>query len=989
MKPGDRIDRYVIEALLGTGGMGEVFLAHDTRLGRPVAIKRLRPGAEPSATARLLREARAAAAFEHPGAVIVYDIGEIDCAPFIAMEFVQGRTLRTFLDDESISMARRIRWIVDVARVLGAAHRAGLVHRDIKPDNVMVRDDGLLKVLDFGLARRAAEVADAMVIKRPRAADLIGSLTGDGVVVATPRYAAPEQIRGDPVDGRADQFSWGVTAYELLVGVPQWLAEEGVKLLAQILSGEVPSLRSREPEVPVEVERVILRALSKRPEDRYPTIDDAADALEPFAESLSDRRPSGFVPLAPADTTRTSKADEEEVARPPLTTSSPSERDASGAARAPLRSRRFGRLLGALLVLALVMGVGLRFVKKLQRGHDLPSVTATQVRGPLVLDAIACRSAELEGEGASRELAQAIGVGACARLATEVGGEWGASGPAPALEVRARLGAESVLVTLTLEARTVSASAETPVAAIHDAVMAMTREIAAPALSEERVYAWGANDPASAWRIERAWHRLMGHFSLDEDAELRELIASDPDSPWPYALAVLQKPFGKEAALARDEALRRAERLPRGREHALRGMLMWMTSPAQRKEGIELLRQAYEEAPEDLDIAELYTIAAMDIGTTDEARAVLERLCARHASRCVSAMSHAMRPELDRDLERDAKYLARLYALLPETRAFRPSVMHMALTGRIDEARATVAFGRAYGLYGDDARDDTRSAHMEAWVELAALEPEAAREAAQSLLASPRLLSAGKGAELIGASRLMEGRIVEAESLRVVWMERLLRAGDEASAADNVIDGLRVKRWLGLALPAASRLDWVEEALVSRGEASALLRAKARAELALTRLIRDKADKSLGEEAINAIETLAEEESKGERVLGDSIRVHAIPLVRAVRGDAEAIAWWQRLDRAVFAARQASAFDVALAFEAKGEREEAERAYRLAEDVIAIDENPFAVVAARARLARLYRESGRDDEAAKLEATVDRLWKKADIGVRAAVMRLK
>src|SRR5262249_6213458 len=137
-KSGDRVDRYIIEALLGRGGMGEVYDALDTRLGRRVALKLIQGDGEPQKNQRMMREARAAAAFEHPNAVVIYDVGEIDGSPFIAMELVRGRPLRAFVGDANVPIGRRLRWLVDTGRALAAAHRAGLVHRDVKPDNVMV-----------------------------------------------------------------------------------------------------------------------------------------------------------------------------------------------------------------------------------------------------------------------------------------------------------------------------------------------------------------------------------------------------------------------------------------------------------------------------------------------------------------------------------------------------------------------------------------------------------------------------------------------------------------------------------------------------------------------------------------------------------------------------------------------------------------------------------------------------------------------------------
>ncbi|HSN97957.1 MAG TPA: serine/threonine-protein kinase, partial [Candidatus Nanopelagicales bacterium] len=291
MKEGDHLHHYRIVELLGKGGTGEVYAAVDTRLGRLVALKRIRGDRSDMAVRRLLREARAAAAFEHPNVVTLYDIGEDEGAPYIAMEHVRGRTLRGFIGNAALPMTRRLRWLIDVGRALGAAHRAGLVHRDVKPDNVMVRDDGVIKVLDFGIARRASLNEGA------GGSPLIGTVTEEGVVVGTRRYASPEQLRAAKFDGRSDQFSWAVMAYELIVGVMPWDCHDTLELLSQIIYSEPPPMATRalgastSPdagapplEVPAEVEAAVLRAMAKSAEDRFPTIDEAADALEPFAE---------------------------------------------------------------------------------------------------------------------------------------------------------------------------------------------------------------------------------------------------------------------------------------------------------------------------------------------------------------------------------------------------------------------------------------------------------------------------------------------------------------------------------------------------------------------------------------------------------------------------------------------------------------------------------------------------------------------------------
>ncbi|EYF01067.1 protein kinase domain-containing protein [Chondromyces apiculatus] len=280
-KPGDTFERYKIEAAIGEGGMGAVYRAHDARLGRRVALKVLTGAATgEEAGARLLREARAAAALDHPNAVSIFDIGEIEGAPYIAMELVPGQTLRAVLEEQGgaqqAQQAQRISWLVDVARVLGVAHKRGLVHRDIKPENVMVREDGVVKVLDFGIARRTGGGADPSASTQSAA---LPTLTTEGVKPGTPVYMAPEQIRGEPLDGRADQFAWGVLAYELLTGKAPWRGGTDVlAVLASVLTDEVDE--GALAGAPPAVRAAVMRALERRPEKRFGSMEALVQALE-------------------------------------------------------------------------------------------------------------------------------------------------------------------------------------------------------------------------------------------------------------------------------------------------------------------------------------------------------------------------------------------------------------------------------------------------------------------------------------------------------------------------------------------------------------------------------------------------------------------------------------------------------------------------------------------------------------------------------------
>jgi serine/threonine-protein kinase len=281
LKPGDTFERYTVDAVLGKGGMGTVYRAHDTRLERRIALKVISEvDAGGDATARLLREARAAAALDHPNAVSIFDVGELDGAPYIAMELVSGRTLRESVGEGEGAppVATRAGWLTDIARALAAAHRQGIVHRDIKPENVMVREDGVVKVLDFGIARRVGGNVDPSA---PTQAPALPTLTKEGVKVGTPLYMAPEQIRGLALDGRVDQFAWGVLSYELLTGKLPWRgAGDALAVVASILTDRPDAAALTAAGVPTEAAAVVLRALSKEPGDRFASMDEAARALD-------------------------------------------------------------------------------------------------------------------------------------------------------------------------------------------------------------------------------------------------------------------------------------------------------------------------------------------------------------------------------------------------------------------------------------------------------------------------------------------------------------------------------------------------------------------------------------------------------------------------------------------------------------------------------------------------------------------------------------
>jgi len=273
--------------------MGSVYSARDTLLERNVALKVLSPtavdphGSGPdriASVARMVREARAAAALEHPNIVSVYDVGELpreeQGAPscFIAMELVEGLSLRECVGDQTIALETRVEWLIVVARAVAFAHARGIIHRDIKPDNVMIRNDGVVKVLDFGLARRARD-ADPV-----SGSEVLPTLTEEGKVLGTPRYMAPEQMRGAVLDGRADQFSWGVVAYEILSGRFPWPAgSDSIQTVAQMLTNEPLPIRDLVPSLSPDLARIVHRAMARDKDDRFASMDALIKALETAA----------------------------------------------------------------------------------------------------------------------------------------------------------------------------------------------------------------------------------------------------------------------------------------------------------------------------------------------------------------------------------------------------------------------------------------------------------------------------------------------------------------------------------------------------------------------------------------------------------------------------------------------------------------------------------------------------------------------------------
>lgn len=282
LKKGKALGHYRIEKKIGSGGMGDVYLAQDTRLDRQVALKLLSKSIADD-TDRLLRferEARAASALNHPNILTVYEFGEAEGIQFLAAEYVTGRTLRQIVEAGALPMETAIEITIQIASALQAAHSAGIVHRDIKPENVMIREDGYVKVLDFGLAKVSRPSTTTASPEQPT---LMQLETRAGVVMGTAAYMSPEQARGRPIDARTDIFSLGVVLYELLTGKRPFSGETSNHTIVAILEKDPPPLEN----FPHDLERIVFRAMSKNAHDRQHSAADLLHELQVVQKRLA------------------------------------------------------------------------------------------------------------------------------------------------------------------------------------------------------------------------------------------------------------------------------------------------------------------------------------------------------------------------------------------------------------------------------------------------------------------------------------------------------------------------------------------------------------------------------------------------------------------------------------------------------------------------------------------------------------------------------
>ena len=288
--PGSRLGPYLIAASLGAGGMGEVFKAHDPRLNRTVAIKVLTDdlSSQPEARARFEREARAIAGLNHPHIATLHDIGRHEHTDFLVMELLEGETLAEHLARGPLALARALTYAIEIAAALDQAHRHGVIHRDLKPGNVMITRSGV-KLLDFGLAKlRPSSIAGVTVVGK--AADV----TAEGAILGTVQYMAPEQLEGGEADARTDIFAFGTILHEMVTGKRAFEGSTHASVIGNILHADPPSLASIEVTSPPTLDLLVRKCLAKDPAERWKTATDVQarlEALQDITRHFSPRHP--------------------------------------------------------------------------------------------------------------------------------------------------------------------------------------------------------------------------------------------------------------------------------------------------------------------------------------------------------------------------------------------------------------------------------------------------------------------------------------------------------------------------------------------------------------------------------------------------------------------------------------------------------------------------------------------------------------------------
>ena len=286
--PVQTIAHYRIVEPIGAGGMGAVYKAYDNKLQRTVAIKLLPSEyvSQQDRRRRFFQEARAASALNHPHILTIYEVGEDNGTPYIAMEYIEGQTLRNKIKNNGLQLKEALDIAIQIAAGLARAHESGIIHRDLKPENLMLSRDGYAKILDFGLAKLVAERERALVADSEQKTLVLGVQTESGTLLGTVNYMAPEQLLGQRVDRRCDVFSFGVVLCEMLTGTAPFVHDNRIDTMHAILHRDPRFPSDGRPELPFDLQRVLTKALAKTPKDRYQTIDELAEELKTLKREL-------------------------------------------------------------------------------------------------------------------------------------------------------------------------------------------------------------------------------------------------------------------------------------------------------------------------------------------------------------------------------------------------------------------------------------------------------------------------------------------------------------------------------------------------------------------------------------------------------------------------------------------------------------------------------------------------------------------------------
>src|SRR6266705_383886 len=295
LSPGARLSHYRIVSQLGAGGMGEVYLAQDTKLDRKIALKILPAdlAANQDRMRRFTQEAKAAAALNHPNIATIHEIGESEGVNFIAMEFIDGATLREKIHQEQTDLRKLLRYLQQVSEGLSKAHAAGIVHRDLKPDNIMVTRDGHVKILDFGIAKLIEAQTLSGTLSEIDTA-IISHQSQPGTVLGTVGYMSPEQAQGrtNDIDHRSDIFSFGCILFEAVTGHKAFAGEDAIDTLNKIIRCSPPPITDLRPDASNTLKRIVRRCLAKDPKDRYQTTKDVVVELRELRRELA--HPAGI-----------------------------------------------------------------------------------------------------------------------------------------------------------------------------------------------------------------------------------------------------------------------------------------------------------------------------------------------------------------------------------------------------------------------------------------------------------------------------------------------------------------------------------------------------------------------------------------------------------------------------------------------------------------------------------------------------------------------